>query len=294
MECIIGRREEQLKIIIRTTTSVLLVRPQIKGDRKMEKPLFDIPSSTYSTLSESERYLLEYIHKNLDDIATMSIVTLSERASVSTATIVRLMKKIGYNGYTSFKYRLKQDKKMVDYDDQLGDIDVSIKQAIKKNEEEVLRTIQLQSIGQIEDAVQKIYNAEKIYVFGRGFSEMIAKEITVKLQVLEKVCENHDDPNIIRIKSRKMEKNELAIFISLNGETPELVEACQNLSMKQVTTITLTTRIDSTLSKLSDMTLLGYKSDQSLFPEYEVRSRLSLNVIARILLDAYVIRTRNK
>jgi DNA-binding MurR/RpiR family transcriptional regulator len=259
----------------------------------MEKPLFDIPSSTYSMLSETERYLLEYIHKNLNDIATMSIVTLSERAAVSTATIVRLMKKIGYNGYTSFKYRLKQDKKMVDYDDQLGDIDVSIKQAIKKNEEEVLRTIQLQSIGQIEDAVQKIYNAEKIYIFGRGFSEMLAKEMTVKLQVLEKTCENHDDPNIIRIKSRKMEKNELAIFISLNGETPELVEACQNLSMKQVTTITLTTRIDSTLSKLSDMTLLGYKSDQSLFPEYEVRSRLSLNVIARILLDAYVIRTRN-
>ncbi|WP_408008147.1 MurR/RpiR family transcriptional regulator [Pseudalkalibacillus sp. A8] len=257
----------------------------------MEKPLFDIPSSTYSALSETERYLLEYIHQNLDDIATMSIVTLSERATVSTATIVRLMKKIGYNGYTSFKYRLMQDKKMVDYGDKLRDIDVAIKQAIKKNEEEVIKTIQLQSIGQIEDAVQKIHDAEKIYIFARGFSEMIAKEMTVKLQVMGKNCENHDDPNIIRTKSRKMGENELAIFVSLNGETSELVEACQNLSIKQVTTITLTTRVDSTLSKLSDMTLLGYKSDQSLFPEYEVRSRLSLNVIARILLDAYVIRT---
>ena len=182
---------------------------------------------------------------------------------------------------------------MVDYEDQLGDIDASIKQAIKKNEDEVQRTIQLQSIGQIEDAVQKIYNAKKIYIFGRGFSEMIAKEMMIKLQVMEKTCENHDDPNIIRIKSRKMGKNDLAIFISLNGETSELVEACQNLSIRQVTTITLTTRVDSTLSKLSDMTLLGFKSDQSFFPEYEVRSRLSLNVISRILLDAYVIRTKS-
>jgi DNA-binding MurR/RpiR family transcriptional regulator len=259
----------------------------------MEKPLFDIPTTTYSSLSETERYLLEYIHQHLDEIATMSIVTLSERATVSTATIVRLMKKIGYNGYTSFKYRLKQDKKMIDYNNQLSDIDLDIKQAMRKNEEEVLKTIQLQSVGQIEDVVQKIYDAKKIYIFGRGFSEMIAKEMTVKLQVMDKTCENHDDPNIIRIKSRKMDKNELAIFISLNGETPELVEACQNLSIKQVTTITLTTRVDSSLSKLSDMTLLGYKSDQSFFPEYEVRSRLSLNVIARILLDAYVIRTNN-
>ncbi|KPN14999.1 RpiR family transcriptional regulator [Bacillus australimaris] len=258
----------------------------------MNESLFNIPSDVYQTLSETERYLLNYIHQHLEDISTLSIVTLSERANVSTATIVRLMKKIGYNGYTSFKYRLKQEKKMTDASDQLKNIDEDIKLAIRKNEEEVLKTIQLQSIGQIEDAVQKIHNADKIYIFGRGFSEMIAKEMTIKLQLIGKTCEVHDDPNIIRLKSRDIDKNELAIFVSLNGETAELVEACQNLSMKQVTTITVTTRIDSTLSKISDMTLVGYKGEQSFFPDYEVRSRLSLHVIARILLDAYVIRMK--
>ncbi|MGZ9696729.1 MurR/RpiR family transcriptional regulator [Bacillus safensis] len=258
----------------------------------MNESLFNIPSDVYQTLSETERYLLNYIHQHLEDISTLSIVTLSERANVSTATIVRLMKKIGYNGYTSFKYRLKQEKKMTDASDQLKNIDEDIKLAIRKNEEEVLKTIQLQSIGQIEDAVQKIHNADKIYIFGRGFSEMIAKEMTIKLQLIGKTCEVHDDPNIIRLKSRDIEKSELAIFVSLNGETAELVEACQNLSMKQVTTITVTTRIDSRLSKISDMTLVGYKGEQSFFPDYEVRSRLSLHVIARILLDAYVIRMK--
>lgn len=258
----------------------------------MNESLFNIPSDVYQTLSETERYLLNYIHQHLEDISTLSIVTLSERANVSTATIVRLMKKIGYNGYTSFKYRLKQEKKMTDASDQLKNIDEDIKLAIRKNEEEVLKTIQLQSIGKIEDAVQKIHNADKIYIFGRGFSEMIAKEMTIKLQLIGKTCEVHDDPNIIRLKSRDIEKSELAIFVSLNGETAELVEACQNLSMKQVTTITVTTRIDSTLSKISDMTLVGYKGEQSFFPDYEVRSRLSLHVIARILLDAYVIRMK--
>jgi len=258
----------------------------------LNESLFNIPSDVYQTLSETERYLLNYIHQHLEDISTLSIVTLSERANVSTATIVRLMKKIGYNGYTSFKYRLKQEKKMTDASDQLKNIDEDIKLAIRKNEEEVLKTIQLQSIGQIEDAVQKIHNADKIYIFGRGFSEMIAKEMTIKLQLIGKTCEVHDDPNIIRLKSRDIDKSELAIFVSLNGETAELVEACQNLSMKQVTTITLTTRIDSTLSKISDMTLVGYKGEQSFFPDYEVRSRLSLHVIARILLDAYVIRMK--
>ncbi|AST96599.1 MurR/RpiR family transcriptional regulator [Shouchella clausii] len=259
----------------------------------MSKPLFNIPYNTFERLSDTERYLLTYIHDHLDEIATMSIVTLSERAAVSTATVVRLMKKIGFKGYTSFKYKLEQDKQMVDKEGSLSDIGNEIKQALQKNEEEVRRTIQLQSIGQIEDAVQKMHDAKKIYIFARGFSQMIAKEMAVKLQVLDKTCEMHDDPNIIRIKSQKMHHDtDLAIFISLNGETKELVEACQNLSIRQVTTITLTTKVNSTLNKLSDMTLIGYKSEHSLIPDYEVRSRLSLNVIARVLLDAYVIRTK--
>ncbi|WP_208587739.1 MurR/RpiR family transcriptional regulator [Gracilibacillus suaedae] len=257
----------------------------------MNNILFDIPATTYKTLSDTEKYLLEYIHNHLDEISSMSIVKLSEHANVSTATIVRLMKKIGYDGYTSFKYSLKEKVKLSDENNEMENIDQKIKQAIQKNEHEVIKTIQLQSIGQIEDAVQKINDAEKIFVFGRGFSEMIAKEMTIKLQLMGKNCEEHNDPNIIRIKSKNIQPNEIAIFVSLNGETEELVEACKNLNIRQITTITLTTRMESSLGQMSEMTFVGYKGTHSYFPDYEVRSRLPLSVISRILLDAYAIRT---
>ncbi|MGN8646311.1 MurR/RpiR family transcriptional regulator [Gracilibacillus sp. HCP3S3_G5_1] len=256
----------------------------------MNNILFDIPANTYKTLSDTEKYLLEYMHNHLDEISSMSIVKLSEHANVSTATIVRLMKKIGYDGYTSFKYSLKEKVKLSDENNEMENIDQKIKHAIQKNEHEVIKTIQLQSIGQIEDAVQKIHDAEKIFVFGRGFSEMIAKEMTIKLQLMGKNCEEHTDPNIIRIKSRSIQPNEIAIFVSLNGETEELVEACKNLNIRQITTITLTTRMESSLGQMSEMTFVGYKGAQSYFPDYEVRSRLPLSVISRILLDAYAIR----
>ncbi|MFC4387848.1 MurR/RpiR family transcriptional regulator [Gracilibacillus marinus] len=252
--------------------------------------LFDIPKNVYITLSDSEKYLLEYITNHLQEISTMSIVKLSENASVSTATIVRLMKKIGYDGYTSFKYSLKEKNSFNDESNEMEYIGNEITQAIKKNEHEVSKTIQLQSIGQIEDAVQKLYNAEKIYIFARGFSEMIGKEMAIKLQLMGKNCEIHDDPNIIKIKSTSIQENELAIFVSLNGETEELVEACKNLNIKQITTITLTCRMESSLGVMSEMTFVGFKGSHSYFPDYEVRSRLPLSVISRILLDAYAIR----
>lgn len=256
----------------------------------MRNMIFEISPEKYNSLSEAERYLLEYIYDHLEEISTMSIVKLSEKASVSTATIVRLMKKIGFEGYTSFKYNIRDQLSNSESHEELDDIDVKIKQAIIKNENEVVKTIQMLSIGTIEDAIQKIHDSQKIYIFARGFSEMIANEMATKLQLLEKNCEVHNDPNIIKLKSRKLKDKELAIFISLSGETEELIEACKNVRITNTSTITLTSKMDSRLARMSELIFLGYKDSHSYFPEYEVRSRLPLQVISRILLDAYVIR----
>ncbi|MGM7719746.1 MurR/RpiR family transcriptional regulator [Metabacillus sp. Hm71] len=257
----------------------------------MNEFLFNIPAETYKQLSESERYLLEYIFKNIENIPDISIVKLSEEANVSTATIVRLMKKIGHDGFTSFKYNIKDKLNSKESIEAIDEIDTKIQHAIKKNELEVLNTIQMINRGTIEDTIQKIYDADKIYIFARGFSEMIANEMTIKLQLLGKNCEMHNDPNIIRVISSKLKEKHLAIFISLNGETEELVEACKNFKIKNISTVTITASLDSTLARLSEITLCGYKGSHSFFPDYEVRSRLPLQVISRIILDAYVIRT---
>ncbi|MDT2241979.1 SIS domain-containing protein [Paenibacillus larvae] len=157
----------------------------------------------------------------------------------------------------------------------------------------MIQTIQMLDTRQLEKAIQEIYKASKVYVFARGFSEFIGTELTVKLQLMGKNCEMHNDPNIIRVISRKLVKDDVVLFVSLNGETGELVEACKNFKIKEIPTITLTTRIDSSLARLSDIVIVGYKGEQSFFPEYEVRSRLPLHVLSRVLLDAYVIRLNN-
>ena len=260
-------------------------------DISMAEPYLNISSEAYQSLSMAERYLLDYIYHNIDIIPSLSIVKLSEMANVSTATIVRTMKKIGHEGFTSFKQELKNNLADAAQFEIVSQVDQEIKQAILKNETEVINTIKMLNSGTIEDAIQKIRSAKKLYIFARGFSEMIASEMAIKFQLLEKNCEMHNDPNIIRLISKRLHDHEVALFVSLNGKTEELVEACTNLKMRNISTITITASFDSPLSKLSEMLFVGYKSSNSYFPEYEVRSRLPLQVISRILLDAYAIRT---
>lgn len=129
-----------------------------------------------------------------------------------------------------------------------------------------------------------------MYIFARGLSEMIADEMSLKLQLTGKYTQTLHDPNIIKTLAKRVEPDACAIFVSLNGETPELVDAAHSLRANGVPIITLTTNGDAPLAKCTDILLVGHKSEESYFPDYEVHSRLPVQVIGRILLDAYVVR----
>ncbi|WP_057768880.1 MurR/RpiR family transcriptional regulator [Lactobacillus selangorensis] len=245
-------------------------------------------------LSNSEEYVWRYIQDHVVDIPNLSIVRLSELANVSTATIVRTMKKKGYKGYTDFRHEIiRHNSKNVKYQN-LKQADDEIRSVIFKSTSEVENTIKQLNIGVIEDSIQKLRAIPSIYIFARGLSELIAKEMMMKFQLLGKQAEMFTDPNIIRILGNRIPKNSVAIFITLNGQTPELVDAAKKINKREITTITFTTNDEGDILPYSDLVFLGYKSDITYFPEFEVHSRLSLQVMTRILTDAYVVRTSDK
>ncbi|WP_432723734.1 MurR/RpiR family transcriptional regulator [Staphylococcus equorum] len=246
----------------------------------------------YDKLSESDKYLVEYIENNYSEIMDISIIKLSENANISTSTIVRCMKKLDYKGFTDFKYQIasKDANKFSEPLKHLERIDSQIQAAIVKNQEEVDKTIRYLNYTIIEDAISAIKYSKKISILARGFSEHISNEMTVKLQLLNKHTEEHNDPNIIKIKAESFNQDDLVIFISLNGETEELIKAAKLCKKNNVKTICLTTNKDSRLYNLCDINLVGFKSDKTYIPTYEVRSRLPLQVLSRVLLDAYTIR----
>ena len=58
-----------------------------------------------------------------------------------------------------------------------------------------------------------------------------------------------------------------------------------------IPTMTFTTNPDGQLASLSTLVFMGYMSKTNYFPDYEVRSRLPLQIMARIFTDAYSVRT---
>lgn len=69
---------------------------------------------------------------------------------------------------------------------------------------------------------------------------MTAWEMKIKLELLDKNVEFHDDPNIIIPISNRIKRSNLIIF-SLNGETYSLFNSGQIILKNRVSTITITT-----------------------------------------------------
>ncbi|WP_236154131.1 MurR/RpiR family transcriptional regulator [Lactobacillus delbrueckii] len=240
---------------------------------------------TQSKLSQTEEYLWDLIQSNPQKCAHLSIEKLAEMANVSTATVVRTMKKQGYSGYTEFRQSALRNSDQPRYEI-LTKVNEKIRKVIIKNQTELENTIELLDENVIEDSVQEVINANKVYIFARGLSELIAQEMIIKLQLLGKIVQMHDDPEIMRTISKNISADSVGIFITLNGNTQELVDVARNLNKKDITTITFTTNINGRINEYSDLTFLGFKSKTSYFKNYEVHSRLPLQIDTRIFADA--------
>ncbi|HBP26258.1 MAG TPA: hypothetical protein DD618_04830 [Acholeplasmatales bacterium] len=67
-----------------------------------------------NSLTISELDVLRFVDNNKKQILDWSIQTLSKTTFVSTATIMRLCKKLGYSGFSELKYRLKEEISALD------------------------------------------------------------------------------------------------------------------------------------------------------------------------------------
>lgn len=70
---------------------------------------------TYSqveSLNETKTYVYNYVVKNTKKVLNESIRELANDTHVSTATVMRFCKKMGCEGFTELKYRLKENVEM--------------------------------------------------------------------------------------------------------------------------------------------------------------------------------------
>lgn len=187
-------------------------------------------------LTETERQVLEYILKNIDDVLDKGVREVAHTNYTSATTIIKLSKKLGYTGYVDMIYRLNF--------------------IIKNNEKNQERTSDITSfIGEIDknlidsfiDNLIK-HRQDIIYITGTGFSSPIVDFFCRKMLVLGFKCIK---TNSYGVYDNNQIGGALVIGISKSGETESVTRVIDYAVKNKLDIITFTGRPNSHMANQS-------------------------------------------
>ena len=243
--------------------------------------LIELVKKVEEKLTTSEKIIVDFLNDNESKLMNMSIVDIADLTFTSPATVSRTIRKIGMNGFTELRYRLlnqnKQDTEIMAYQ--------GVNRILEKSLIEVSRTIENISLQDIVEVVNSIDRAKRIYLFARGLSELVAQEFDAKIKLMGYNAFLINDPNIMVKLAKNIKYNELVIVFSLRGETESIIDAVKNAKENGVKVVGCCCEKNSTLNSLADIMIVGEKHRDISIKEFEVTSRIPLQVISRVIID---------
>lgn len=234
-------------------------------------------------LSVSEKAVLDYLIENKSSLKNLSVKSISEAVYTSPASVVRMCKKLGYNGFKEFKVDfilanskvdIPQDKDYKDVILNRNNSDHSGISAIENNIRALEDTLRLYSEDKVSQAAKIIMTSRKTLIFGKGSSNLVGKDFEMKLRRIDKFCIAQEELHEQLVDATFLDKRDVVVFISNSGETPEIVQAALVAKENGAQIISIVSARKSVLSMVSDIVL--YTSAlESEFRSAAMTSRIS-------------------
>lgn len=229
-----------------------------------------------SKLTNKEREAYQFLNTHQQLISYMSLRDIAKQTHILTATILRLITKMGYKSFQEYKFSLKEDES-VDLSYDLTEIIKALKHLEDDYYEEKLYEI----AGLLKETNAVIFH-------GIGGSAPIAAYGARKLAETGLFSFSSSDPFFI---NASMLKQRADIFLSISGNTKEILDLATLVSKDKESgqfSIAITANLSSELAKLCDWTIaypLTIKRDQQFI------STSQLVTVAIIEKLTYLIKT---
>src|SRR5579884_3745491 len=217
--------------------------------------------SAYGSLRAAEQRVADFILAHPDELIYLTVTELAERTSTSESTVVRLCQKIGYKGYQEFKIVLARDLvepateiyAAIEPDDDLAMVKSKVFQA---NAQALRDTIEVLDDAQLRRAVDAIAAARRFEIYGVGGSGPLAADAYHKFLKLGLSTIALSDGDLMAMSSSLLGENDVALGISHTGASRDVTDALGRAKKHGATTICITHRSSSPVTKVSDVVLV--------------------------------------
>ena len=240
----------------------------------------------YNTLSDVQKIIADYVLANSSEVILLSISDLADRCGTSETTITRFLRKLGYKSYQVFRVQIAQatagtDNQTVFSEIQAGDSTAGIKIKIISSTIESIRDMgSLVSDSLLDEAVNMLNSANRIYFFGVGSSAFVAGDMYHKFARLGFTAINESDPHLMAILSTHTEKSDCLVCISHSGESKDILDSVSTARAKGCRVLGITSYARSALAANADVTLLSSSNEARYRPD-----AMAARIIQLVLID---------
>ncbi|MGL5378725.1 MurR/RpiR family transcriptional regulator [Clostridium sp.] len=250
-------------------------------------------NNIYNELTEVDKKVADYINENKELISKLSVSELAQKSNVSSASIVRFSRKLGYSGFGELKIEIAKDaiSKSKDYSYVEKDGDMSVNSVVSKitntNIESITQTTKLNELSKIEDAIREIINSKTVYAFGVGGSALVALDLQQKLFRINKPIVTSLDTHTQMMVSSNLSSNDVAIAISYSGKSKEVIKSIENAKARGAKCISITKYGDNDLNRMCDINLFVPNIENKL-REGAISSRIAMLTLIDIIYISIV------
>lgn len=216
----------------------------------------------YNELNENDRHIAQYIIQNKDLCKTLTITELATQTLTSKSSILRLTKKLGFSGFSEFKYYLKNED--------IGEKD-TLSSFLDMQAQDLKQTAKLFKQSQTAPIFKAIHDSKRIFCYGTGWGQRDAirsfQRSLIPLQKFPTFIESLEEFG--DVVEDTLTKEDLMIIVSLSGDIKRAKETAQTLTLKGVPILSITSISNNALASLATYNLY-FQSTPDSFPKKEM------------------------
>jgi RpiR family transcriptional regulator, carbohydrate utilization regulator len=230
----------------------------------------------YGSLRPSERIVADFLRGHAGERLDASITQLGRQLGVSEATISRVSRALGYEGYPDMKLSLAQSaatraSALPNVPRGLSDTDSIISTSAKLAAalgHSIAETQRLLDADRIERAVTAIERAQKTVFVGVGGAASICHEAVHMFLKAGIEAESHADGYTQTIVAATMTAQRVMVGISHTGYTETVAEAMRMARRRGAATIAITSDPKSPVADAADTVLATWHHAANEIPLY--------------------------
>ncbi|MGN0577540.1 MAG: MurR/RpiR family transcriptional regulator [Ruminiclostridium sp.] len=243
--------------------------------------------SRMSDFSKSQRYLANYIIEHYEKAAFMTAAKLGAAVNVSESTVVRFAIEMGFEGYPEMqralqnysRNRLTTLQRLDIANDRFSGANL-LKNVLSQDMERIRTTLENVSEEDFQKAIDVIFNARSIYIFGAMSSNILARFLDNYLHLAFNNVVNVQPINTSGILQQLIHlgKDDVFISISFPRYSKNALNATAYAKKCGANIISITDSPASPLAEYADELLLA-KSDMVSYADSLVAPLSLINAI---------------